>query len=146
MGPNRELKFALEKVWNGSLTEGQFRSTAHEIEEAGWHLQKEAMIDFISVGDHYPYDMVLSWCENLGIFPERFQNLAPGFGRMFAMARGVDGANALSTCFMVDINCREDSFEALTYLFFLCPSLMCRYEEVDNKQLPLHGPGVRRVH
>ena len=96
MGPNREVKFGLEKFWKGSTTEPELLTTLHAVEEEGWRLQKEAGIDLISVGDHYPYDMVLAWCENLSLCPKRFEGMTPGFKRMFAMARGVDGAEALS--------------------------------------------------
>ena len=50
----------------------------------------------ITVGDHYLYDMVLFWSESLGLCPKRFLCLEPGLERMFAMARGVDGSEALS--------------------------------------------------
>lgn len=96
MGPNRELKFALEKYWKGILSESELLTTARKIEENGWQLQKDASIDYVTVGDHYLYDMVLSSCENLGFCPKRFKHLEPGLKRMFAMARGVDGAEALS--------------------------------------------------
>ena len=96
MGPNRELKFALEKYWKGKSDGATLLATAREVERSGWDLQKKASIDLITVGDHYLYDMVLTWSENLGICPKRFQHLQPGLDRMFAMARGVDGAEALS--------------------------------------------------
>jgi hypothetical protein len=96
MGPNRELKFALEKYWKGILDTASLLQTAKKIETAGWDLQKDAAIDFITVGDYYLYDMVLTWCESLGLCPKRFQHLQPGVDRMFAMARGVDGSEALS--------------------------------------------------
>jgi 5-methyltetrahydropteroyltriglutamate--homocysteine methyltransferase len=96
MGPKRELKFALEKYWKGDSDEATLLATAQVIETAGWDLQKQASIDVITVGDHYLYDMVLAWCENLGLCPKRFRHLPPGLGRLFAMARGIDGSEALS--------------------------------------------------
>jgi hypothetical protein len=94
MGGKRELKFALEKYWKGTISEQELLSRAHSVEEAAWKLQSE--VDYVTVGDHYLYDSVLSWTEFLGLFPKRFENCKPGLPRMFAMARGIDGAPALS--------------------------------------------------
>jgi 5-methyltetrahydropteroyltriglutamate--homocysteine methyltransferase len=96
MGPNRELKFALEKHWKGLLSEHELFNVAHEVEEKAWNLQKVAGIDLVTVGDHYLYDGILAWTEMLGVVPARFQDLDPGTTRLFAMARGMDGATALS--------------------------------------------------
>jgi 5-methyltetrahydropteroyltriglutamate--homocysteine methyltransferase len=102
MGPNRELKFALEKYWKAEDSQKKdavrlLQTVTHKIEAAAWQLQLEAGLDHISVGDHYLYDGVLTWTNLLGICPRRFQSMAPGIDRMFAMARGVDGAEALGT-------------------------------------------------
>ena len=40
--------------------------------------------------------MVVTWIERLGIVPERFSKMESGIDRMFAMSRGVEGADALS--------------------------------------------------
>mmetsp|Transcript_23993 Transcript_23993/g.54592 ORF Transcript_23993/g.54592 Transcript_23993/m.54592 type:complete len:776 (-) Transcript_23993:91-2418(-) len=94
MGGKRELKFALEKYWKGTISEQELLLRANSVEEKAWNLQSE--IDHVTVGDHYLYDSVLSWSEFLGLFPKRFENCKPGLPRMFAMARGIDGAPALS--------------------------------------------------
>ena len=96
MGPNRELKFALEKHWKGLCSESELLKVAADVEQQGWTLQKDAAIDRITVGDYSLYDFVLTWTEMLGMVPQRFQSMQPGLPRMFAMARGVDGAPALS--------------------------------------------------
>jgi len=96
MGPNRELKFALEKHWKGKLDSDELLEVAHEVEELAWNLQVEAGIEKITAGDYCLYDNVLQWVEWLGIVPSRFANMEPGMKRMFAMARGIDGAEALS--------------------------------------------------
>lgn len=96
MGPNRELKFALEKYWKGESSSKDLLSVAHQVESAAWKLQVDAGIDKITVGDYCLYDNVASWTEYLGIIPQRFSHLDPGMGRMFAMCRGIDGATALS--------------------------------------------------
>jgi 5-methyltetrahydropteroyltriglutamate--homocysteine methyltransferase len=101
MGPKRELKFALEKYWNGTWNQDQLMTVAREVEESAWKLQaKEGGTNIsqvvVTVGDQYLYDMVLTWAEQLGLVSRRFQSLKPGLDRMFAMARGIDGAEALS--------------------------------------------------
>jgi len=96
MGPNRELKFALEKHWRGDIDEEKLLEVAKNVEESAWDLQVDAGIDKIAVGDFCLYDNVLQWAEWLGIIPSRFSHMEQGTGRMFAMARGIDGAEALS--------------------------------------------------
>ena len=96
MGPNRELKFALENYWKGKSTEQDLMQVAGNVEEAAWTLQKDAGITKVTVGDQYLYDFVLMMTESLGIVPKRFSHLPPGLNRLFAMARGIDGAPAFS--------------------------------------------------
>eukprot|EP00554_Chaetoceros_debilis_P016531 CAMPEP_0194126000 /NCGR_PEP_ID=MMETSP0150-20130528/59761_1 /TAXON_ID=122233 /ORGANISM="Chaetoceros debilis, Strain MM31A-1" /LENGTH=764 /DNA_ID=CAMNT_0038819839 /DNA_START=1595 /DNA_END=3889 /DNA_ORIENTATION=+ len=93
MGGKRELKFALEKHWKGAISEQELLTITNTVEEKAWALQSN--IDFVTVGDHYLYDSVLSWTEFLGLFPKRFEKCESGLPRMFAMARGIDGAPAL---------------------------------------------------
>ena len=96
MGPNRELKFALEKYWRGDIDAAALIAVANQVEELSWDMQNDAGIGKITVGDFCLYDNVLQWAEWLGIIPSRFRSMQPGMDRMFAMARGVDGAPALS--------------------------------------------------
>jgi 5-methyltetrahydropteroyltriglutamate--homocysteine methyltransferase len=95
MGPNRELKFALEKHWKGIIDETALLDIAQSVEASSWKLQQEAGITKVTVGDHYLYDAVLEFTESLGMVPKRFQGMDAGLKRMFAMARGMDGAPAL---------------------------------------------------
>jgi 5-methyltetrahydropteroyltriglutamate--homocysteine methyltransferase len=96
MGPNRELKFALEKHWKGQLDEAGLIQVANKVEDMTWAMEVEAGIDKVTVGDFCLYDNVLQWADWLGVVPARFQSMEGGMERMFAMARGVDGAPALS--------------------------------------------------
>ena len=96
MGPNRELKFALEKHWKGQLDEAGLIQVANEVEDTAWTMQVDAGINKVTVGDFCLYDNVLQWADCLGVVPARFQSMEGGMERMFAMARGVDGAPALS--------------------------------------------------
>lgn len=101
MGPNRELKFALEKHWRGDIDAAALVTVANQVEDLSWDMQSDAGIEKITVGDFCLYDNVLQWAEWLGIIPSRFTGTDPGMSRMFAMARGVDGAPALSTLLIV---------------------------------------------
>jgi 5-methyltetrahydropteroyltriglutamate--homocysteine methyltransferase len=97
MGPNRELKFALEKHWKGILNEEGLMKVARDVEELAWDLQKkETNGGRVAVGDFYLYDGVLTWINYLGVVPKRHQSIQSSMARMFAMARGVPGATALS--------------------------------------------------
>lgn len=96
MGPKRELKFALEKFWKGTLDEAGLLAVAQGVEASGWKLQSKAGIHKITVGDYFLYDFVLATTELLGIVPKRFKHMDAGLDRLFAMARGIDGAPALS--------------------------------------------------
>jgi len=96
MGPQRELKFALEKYWRSDITSDELLTVARMIEEATWDLQTEAGIERIAVGDYCLYDNVATWADMLGIVPSRFSSLKQGIDRMFATCRGIDGAEALS--------------------------------------------------
>jgi 5-methyltetrahydropteroyltriglutamate--homocysteine methyltransferase len=99
MGPNRELKFALEQHWKGLLSVDELLTVARTVETLGWTLQRDHGMDRIPVGDYYLYDAILQWTEMLSLVPRRFDSMPRGTGRMFAMARGHsdNGAVALST-------------------------------------------------
>ncbi|EQC38614.1 hypothetical protein SDRG_04315 [Saprolegnia diclina VS20] len=104
MGPNRELKFALEKYWRGAVTEDQMRKVASDVESANWHAQVERGIQRIAVGMFSLYDHVLDWTLYLGCEPQRFGKLSHDTDRYFAMARGLDGIPALDMTKWFDSN------------------------------------------
>lgn len=132
MGPNRELKFALEKYWKGVSTQDDLVKAAQALEEKAWELQMSHSIDRITVGDHYLYDGVLTWTEYLGIIPKRFHHLSPGMDRMFAMARGVDGSTALSKYSLFVI--KEAHKQVVMYSSSVLFSILNlrRHEKVDH--------------
>ena len=59
VGPDRELKFALESYWAGRTGEPELRETAAGLRAAGWRRAEAAGIDVIPSGDHSLYDHVL---------------------------------------------------------------------------------------
>jgi 5-methyltetrahydropteroyltriglutamate--homocysteine methyltransferase len=138
MGPNRELKFALEKYWKGQLDEAGLVQVANDVEDMAWAMQTEAGVNKVTVGDFCLYDNVLQWADWLGAVPARFHSMEGGMERMFAMARGVDGAPALSKSNRVFVSNITFTHSHLLYLL-----IRYRHEEMDYEQLPLHGPRSR---
>jgi len=89
MGGARELKFALEKFWRGEIGAAELENTGKELRARNWQAQKDAGLDFVTVGDFAFYDHMLNHIQLLGCEPARF-----GFAdedeltRHFTMARG----------------------------------------------------------
>ncbi|SDN31387.1 5-methyltetrahydropteroyltriglutamate--homocysteine S-methyltransferase [Polaromonas sp. JS666] len=92
MGAHRELKFALEKHWRGEIDLAALQAAGAELRERHWAVQKEAGLDFVTVGDFAFYDHVANHIQMLGCEPARFgfTGQEPALGRYFAMARGVN--------------------------------------------------------
>lgn len=61
MGPNREMKFALEKYWRGAIDESAMLAIARDVEDKAWSSQMDAGVGKIAVGDHCLYDNMLAW-------------------------------------------------------------------------------------
>eukprot|EP00611_Tribonema_gayanum_P026701 TRINITY_DN6427_c0_g3_i4.p1 TRINITY_DN6427_c0_g3~~TRINITY_DN6427_c0_g3_i4.p1 ORF type:complete len:316 (-),score=148.91 TRINITY_DN6427_c0_g3_i4:525-1472(-) len=95
IGPNRELKKAVEAHWAGKLSEADMLAAAQKVEEEAWSLQAAAGVDLIAVGDFNLYDQVLQYTDALDLVPERFAGVQRGTARAFMMARGAEGKPAL---------------------------------------------------
>jgi 5-methyltetrahydropteroyltriglutamate--homocysteine methyltransferase len=90
IGPDRELKRALEGYWRGELGEKTLLETARSLRKAGWQAQKAAGVEMIPSNDFSLYDHMLDMICLVGAIPERF---GPSGGSVsldtyFAMARG----------------------------------------------------------
>src|SRR5436305_1648241 len=81
IGPNRELKFALEGHWRGEVSADELLETARAIRRANWELMRDAGIDLIPSNDFSLYDQVLDTAQLVGVVP-------PGLDAYFAAARG----------------------------------------------------------
>jgi 5-methyltetrahydropteroyltriglutamate--homocysteine methyltransferase len=97
IGPNRELKHALEDYWSGRSGESELTSIARAVRRVNWEMQARSGIQHIPSGDFSLYDHVLDTAVMLGAVPDRFARLGDveGTRRYFAMARGAtrpDGA------------------------------------------------------
>jgi len=95
IGPQRELKRALEAFWKGEIDGSALRTTGAELRRQNWRTQSEAGIDVVPVGDFAWYDHVLTTSVTLGNVPKRFGAGRADLQTYFAMARGAEGVSAL---------------------------------------------------
>jgi len=90
IGPNRELKKALEGFWAGTVDERALRETCRAIRQQSWQWQQEAGIRHIPSNDFSMYDQMLDTSVMGGAVPTRFarDSKAASLATYFAMARG----------------------------------------------------------
>ena len=90
IGAERELKFALERHWRGEVSEAALEATGRQLRARHWALQKEAGLDYVTVGDFAFYDQVANHIQLLGCEPARFgfDHQQSPLSRYFQMARG----------------------------------------------------------
>lgn len=90
MGPNRELKAALEDRFAGRLDQAGLDRVAARLRLRHWALQRDAGIDLVPVGDFSLYDHMLDLAVLFGVVPGRYGH--PGgpadADTYFRMARG----------------------------------------------------------
>lgn len=97
IGRNRELKFALEKYWQGTISEQALLKTATDLQVQHWHDQ--SMLDWIPVGDFSLYDHVLDTSFMLGNIPARVNALSGNaIDSYFRVARGRSVADDACSC------------------------------------------------
>lgn len=91
IGPQRELKFALERYWRGQIDLASLELTAASLRAQHWRMQHHAGLDFVSVGDFAYYDHVAHHIQLLGCEPARFgfHGQEAELNRYFTLARGV---------------------------------------------------------
>lgn len=98
IGPRRELKFALEKFWAGTISPAELEEAAQGLRTATWARQKALGVDWLPSNDFSLYDHVLDTSVMLGAIPARYglaSDQAAGLETYFAMARGATGG---ATC------------------------------------------------
>ncbi len=94
IGEKRELKFALEKFWQGESDFSEVEKVAKELRKRHWNYQKEAKIDYISSNDFSYYDQMIDMIVLLGAQSPEYKDLE-GIEQYFAMARGDKTRKAL---------------------------------------------------
>lgn len=103
MGAQRELKFALEKYWQGATDAESLQQAAQGLRQKN-HQQQAQKLSMITAGDFVLYDQMLSHMLWLGVAPSRFGFGAVGLPEYFAMARGNDAQPALEMTKWWDTN------------------------------------------
>ncbi|MBL8641811.1 MAG: 5-methyltetrahydropteroyltriglutamate--homocysteine S-methyltransferase [Alphaproteobacteria bacterium] len=90
IGAKRELKFATENFWKGTISEAELVQIGADIRCTHWMMQKEAGIAHIPVNDFAFYDQMLDMTALLGAVPPRYKwsGDAVDMATYFAMARG----------------------------------------------------------
>lgn len=94
IGPNRELKRAMESYWANQSTEEQLLAVGAQIKGASWRYQASQGISHIPSNDFSLYDHVLDTTVMVGAIPERYGHERGeifGLDTYFAMARGRAG-------------------------------------------------------
>lgn len=97
IGAKRELKFALEKFWQGTLSVDELQKTAKDLRQLHW--QNQSALDLVPVGDFSFYDQVLDTSFLLGNVPERAKGLAGDeLDEYFRVARGRSVVDTEASC------------------------------------------------
>ena len=93
IGAQRELKWALEAYWKSQRTDADeqaLRQVGARLRQQHWQRQRDAGLDWVTVGDFAWYDTTLNLSAALGALPERF-GLDPAtlsLSQYFDLARG----------------------------------------------------------
>ncbi|MGC4994756.1 5-methyltetrahydropteroyltriglutamate--homocysteine S-methyltransferase [Nocardia salmonicida] len=104
IGPNRELKRAIEDYWAGTIDADRLHAAAHELRLAHLSVLAAAGLDSIPVGTFSYYDQMLDTAVMLGALPARVRDIADPLDRYFAAARGTDSAAPLEMTKWLDTN------------------------------------------
>ncbi|MCV7282462.1 5-methyltetrahydropteroyltriglutamate--homocysteine S-methyltransferase [Mycolicibacterium flavescens] len=104
IGPNRELKRAVEKYWAGATGRDELESVAAKLRRETWEALAAAGLDSIPVNTFSYYDQVLDTAVMVGALPARFGKVADGLDRYFAAARGNDEIAPLEMTKWFDTN------------------------------------------
>lgn len=106
IGPQRELKSALESLWQGKTDVAALQSAAAGLRTDNWALQRDAGLAFATVGDFALYDHVLDAAALLGALPRRFgfDAKALSLTQYFELARGNAAQPAMEMTKWFDTN------------------------------------------
>ena len=88
IGPNRELKRAVEKYWKNGIDRAELEAVAAKIRTDTWESLVAAGLDSVPVNTFSYYDQVLDTAVMVGALPPRVAGVADDLDRYFAAARG----------------------------------------------------------
>jgi len=105
IGPDRELKAALEGYWSGNMGIAALEETARGVRAHHLGLGGAAGIDVLPVGDFAYYDHVLDVAELFGVIAQRHGGVeARGLPAHFLACRGAQGVSPLEMTKWFDTN------------------------------------------
>jgi 5-methyltetrahydropteroyltriglutamate--homocysteine methyltransferase len=104
IGPNRELKRAVEKYWAGRSDRTELESIAVTLRRDTWESLVAAGLDSVPVNTFSYYDQVLDTALMVGALPARVADIADDLDRYFAAARGNDEVAPLEMTKWFDTN------------------------------------------
>ena len=106
MGPERELKFALESFWVGKSSAGDLQEVAADLRESIWKQMADTGIKYIPSNTFSCYDQVLDTTAMLGAVPPRYGWNGGEIGSdvYFSMARGNASVPAMEMTKWFDTN------------------------------------------
>jgi 5-methyltetrahydropteroyltriglutamate--homocysteine methyltransferase len=96
IGPDRELKRAVEAYWAGRVDAAALQETAARLRTDVWRTLRDAGLDAIPSNTFSLYDQVLDAAAAVDAVPDRFRRLGLNeLDTYFAMARGTVGEPAM---------------------------------------------------
>ncbi|OCB52643.1 5-methyltetrahydropteroyltriglutamate--homocysteine S-methyltransferase [Mycobacterium vulneris] len=104
IGPNRELKRAVEKYWAGRIDRDELESLAATLRRDTWESLVAAGVDSVPVNTFSYYDQMLDTAVLVGAMPARVRGIADDLDRYFAAARGNDEIAPLEMTKWFDTN------------------------------------------
>ncbi len=108
IGPNRELKRAVEKYWAGRIDRAELETVAATLRRDTWQQLVAAGLDSVPVNTFSYYDHVLDTAVLVGALPPRVADVGSGdsadLDRYFAAARGNDEIAPLEMTKWFDTN------------------------------------------
>ncbi|MFP5019558.1 5-methyltetrahydropteroyltriglutamate--homocysteine S-methyltransferase [Pseudonocardia phyllosphaerae] len=104
IGPFRELKRATEAFWAGRSDATALRETAARLRRDTWTGLRDAGLGQVPGNTFSFYDHVLDTALAVGAVPKRFAGITDPLERLFAMARGREGAPACEMTKWFDTN------------------------------------------
>jgi 5-methyltetrahydropteroyltriglutamate--homocysteine methyltransferase len=104
IGPNRELKWALERAWSGRMDAAAFSTRVEELRRA--HLDEQRGLVGSAVDDFFLYDEVLETALMLGLVPDELRTRLRDdpFGVLTDLARGTPEREAWEMTKWFDTN------------------------------------------
>ncbi|WP_202931569.1 5-methyltetrahydropteroyltriglutamate--homocysteine S-methyltransferase [Mycobacterium neumannii] len=104
IGPNRELKRAVEKYWAGTVGRDELESVAAELRRDTWEALVAEGLDSVPVNTFSYYDQMLDTAAMVGALPPRVADVSDEMDRYFAAARGNDEIAPLEMTKWFDTN------------------------------------------